>query len=73
MSPSAVKTSHDQSTQDAVRAMSGGVGSAERLAIPVLEVADLAVSFDNSWWTTYPGSQWRQYDAVSSANTGSCW
>ena len=48
MSPSAVKTSHDQSTQDAVRAMSGGVDSAERLAIPVLEVADLAVSFDNS-------------------------
>ena len=48
MSPSAVKTSHDQSTQDAVRAMSSGAGSAERLATPVLQVADLAVSFDNS-------------------------
>jgi ABC-type dipeptide/oligopeptide/nickel transport system ATPase component len=48
MSPSAVKTAHDQSTQDAVRAMSAGAGSAERLATPVLQVADLAVSFDNS-------------------------
>ncbi len=48
MSPSAVKTSHDQSMQDAVRAMSAGADSAERLATPVLQVADLAVSFDNS-------------------------
>jgi ABC-type dipeptide/oligopeptide/nickel transport system ATPase component len=44
MSPSAVKASNDPATVDAMRAM----GDADRLSRPVLEVADLAVSFDNS-------------------------
>ena len=44
MSPSAVKASNDPATVDAMRAM----GDADRLSRPVLEVADLAVSFDHS-------------------------
>ncbi len=44
MSPSAVKISDDAATLEATRAM----GDPDRLARPVLEVADLAVSFDNS-------------------------
>lgn len=44
MSPSAVKISNAAATQDVVRSMS----DVDRMSRPVLEVADLAVSFDNS-------------------------